>query len=609
LSDAQRLKIPTRVPLPAGFTLHHGAYSIVRVVGEGGFSLTYLAYEGTRRLPVAVKEFFPMGCVRDGLQIVPASTWDATSFSAARANFLNEGAILERFNHPGIVRVYATYEENGTAYMMMEYLPGESLAQGLARRGPMNRAQAMEVARQVGAALQAVHSSGVVHSDVKPENVIKTPDGRLVLLDFGVSRGYLSSKAAKGAMQAVSPGYSPPEQYHYGKALTPASDVYAMGATLWHLLTGRLTPDARSRTHGMALAPLIDLNPTVDDELWMAIERALQVDPQRRQENVRQFLEQLGLDKDSAANPGLFADGPVPAFDVSLVGEMFGHEAAVTCLALHPNGQLLVSGDKLGLIRLWTWPDGQPLGVVPGHGQAVSSLAISSDGLLLASGCLGGRITLWDMTLGKDLQVLAQTGPAVQGLAFSPVENCLACALTDATIRIYRPGQNVPVVLKEHEGPVNGVCYSPNGQWLASCGNDAALKFHDASTLRTLRALRGHERIVQSVGFSRDCNLLLSSSNDLSARVWDLGAGFELRRLKGHKGMVWQAQFASDPELIVTASSDRRLRWFRLDTGREIKSVEAHSSHCKAILCDPARPLVASCGGDNVVRIWQFGYR
>ena len=596
-----------RVPLSPGTLLKGGAYQIAESIGQGGFSLTYLGHEGSRRLPVAIKEMFPVGCTREGLKVVPANNWDGHSFAAALESFMGEGKLLERFNHPGIVKVYALFEENSSAYLVMEFLQGESLFQGLQRRGAMNQTQALEVARQVGEALQIVHMGGLIHSDIKPENIIRTEDGRLVLLDFGVSRGYLSSKSSKAAMVAVSPGYSPPEQYDRGKALTPASDVYALSATLFHLLTQKTPPDAGRRVKGAPLPPLIELNPTISDRFWKAIEKGLRLEPETRAESVDAFLDILGaLDETDGNRPTLGAKQAPAILNVVKLVELTGHQGAIFFLKLHPNGKLLVSGSKDGSVRLWSWPEGQPVGVLRAHDGPLCGLAISPDGHVLATAGVPGEVKMWSMDTGQVVKILRTGIPPVHDLAFPPDGMALAAAIADGTVQFFSPQMAQPVVLAGHSGVVNSVAFSPDGRLMATASNDAMIHLWELATPALVRILKGHGRVVQHVEFSHDSKLLTSASNDLSVKVWDVAAGLELRKFRGHGAMVFRAGFTCDPDLVVTAAADKKLRFFRLETGREFQCVEADESKVMALACDPNHPLIATGGADGKIRIWQF---
>lgn len=591
---------PPREPLPEGSTLRSGVYTVGPVVGVGGFSLTYLAYQSALNLPVAIKEFFPNGCIRKDDGVHPLPPWDVANFAAAMETFVREGQTLERFHHPGIVRVHGQFQENRSAYLVEELLEGETLGEGLTRAGVMPQTQALQVAQQAGQALTVVHAGGLVHSDIKPDNIFWTYEGRYVILDFGVSRGYLSEKASKEGMAAVSPGYSPPEQYDRNCKLTPVADVYSLAATMYHLLGGRPPHDARKRMKGEKLTSLRAVNATVSAEVEHAIFHALQLETKRRPAGMRQFMEELGLD--TVMKPG----GVLPSTEFDLLADEMAHPGGVTSLALHGDTRRLFSGGKDGRISLWSWPEMKLIGSLAAHNQPVNALAVSPDGGYLVSGSQSGESKLWDSTQGCVLQTLLQAGPAVQRLAFHPDGSFVAAGFTDGTCALLGPALPHGQSWQAHKGSVNALDMSPDGHLLATGADDKAVHLWRLPDGRFLRALAGHDKLLQSVRFSPDGRLLITGSNDLSVRVWDLNAQMEMRILKGHRGMVWDASFTASPDVVVTVSADRCLRAFRIDNGRQFALSEAHEGWARAMAVCWTEPLVATGGADGHVRVWRI---
>lgn len=586
-----------RIPLPEDSLLQNGLYRLGPLVGTGGFSLTYRATQSALQLPVAIKEFFPTGCTRDPetLEIKPGSSWDQASFDAALDLFQKEGSTIERFQHHNIVRVHGQFKEHASAYLVEELLLGETLGEGLARAGTMPQTQALQVAQQVGLGLVVVHAGGLIHSDIKPDNLFWTVEDRYVILDFGVSRGYLSERAARESMAAVSPGYSPPEQYERGITLTPAADVYALAATLYHLLVGYPPVDARRRMKGEKLTAIRSLNDTVGADIEAAVFAGLSLDPKRRPSSMRKMMSALGLETAATAHH----EKPR---EFGLHAEKSAHAAGVAALALHK--PRLYSAGKDGRICVWSWPDLEQLGSLPAHLGPVNALAVSPDGGYLASGSASGEVKLWDSVQGVTLHTLVASGPAVQRLCFHPDGGFLIASFIDGTCSMLGPNLPAPQRWMAHKGAVNGLDTSPDGLQLATVADDKTLNIWRLPDARYLRSLHGHEKIVQSVRFSPDGRLLLTGSNDLSARLWDLSSGQELRHLKGHRGMVWDAAFTASPDAVVTVSADKCLRGFRVDSGRPFVTSEAHDGWTRALTTDWDEPLVATGGADGWVRVW-----
>ena len=280
--------------LPEGSRLGAGRYQVLRVLGRGGFGITYEV--GDRRLKrrVAMKELFPDSAVRHGSLVLthPQARLD---FRAARERFMREARVLARFTHPGIVRVYEVFEEHGTAYMIMELLRGRTLVEILHDRGhPFDEEEVLDVAARVAAALRPVHAAGVLHRDVNPANVMLTNHGRIVVIDFGLVRDYDQSRT-DGMTRMVTPGYAPLEQYRGEGRFGPPTDVYGLAATCYRLATGQVPVSAVERDGGRELPAPHRLNSGISKQVSDAILDGLELDPGHRPRDLDSFLARLGV--------------------------------------------------------------------------------------------------------------------------------------------------------------------------------------------------------------------------------------------------------------------------------------------------------------------------
>lgn len=287
--------------LPAGTKLRQGAYTVGKVWGQGGFGLTYKAGDMTLRRFVAIKEFFPAGCSRTGATVTPAHTTRAETFARSKANFVREATTLARFNHPGIVRVYSVFEENNTAYMVMEFLEGQTLGQRLQEKGVLPETEVTPILRQVVEALQAVHGAGLLHRDLKPDNIFLASDGRVVLIDFGTAREFAPDKT-RAMTRELTPGYAPLEQYSDQARFGPYTDVYALGATLYHCLIGEAPPSSLDRAVGVELKAPEQVNPHLGRAVSQAMLWALRPQASERPQTAREFLEAFEGTRATAAD-------------------------------------------------------------------------------------------------------------------------------------------------------------------------------------------------------------------------------------------------------------------------------------------------------------------
>ena len=295
--------------LPPGTKLQGGVYSVGRVLGQGGFGITYLGGDIRARRPVAIKEFFPYGSTRRGPNVHPFGGLPASEYGTARGRFLDEARILARFDHPGIVDVYGTFEENNTAYMVMELLRGKSLGQLIEEQGPLAERDGIAYIRRVGQALAVVHQANLLHRDLKPDNIMLTGDGEVVLIDFGTARAFAAGKTGRMTTM-VTPGYAPLEQYGQSVRFGPFTDVYALAATLYHVLTGQMPASATDRASGVDLTPPRALNPSISQVTSDAILWAMSMRVDQRPQTVQEFLD--GLPSADAVQPPPAPGSPAP---------------------------------------------------------------------------------------------------------------------------------------------------------------------------------------------------------------------------------------------------------------------------------------------------------
>ena len=298
--------------LPEG-TVLAGQYIIERVLGQGGFGITYEAEDHKTGGRVAVKEFFPdsMATRTNQTTVSPFSGERGESFAYGKTCFLQEAETLARFiGNENIVRIHSYFEENGTAYFVMDFIEGTSFDEYLKERGgKISFDDAAGILIPVMDALNAVHSQGIVHRDVTPDNIYITKEGVVKLLDFGAARYSLGDKS-RSLDVILKHGFAPKEQYTRRGRQGPYTDVYALGATFYFALTGRRPPDSVERMDEDDLVPPSSLGVQLSAEAEDAILQALSVQPSDRFQSMAAFKNALqNLQQDEAAEPVLAAVG------------------------------------------------------------------------------------------------------------------------------------------------------------------------------------------------------------------------------------------------------------------------------------------------------------
>ena len=272
--------------LREGTILQQNRYRITHLLGRGGMGAVYAARHLSLEIPVALKE------------LTPQADLDPEMLAQLRAQFKREAMTLARLNHNNLVRVLDSFEEGGNAYLVMEMVEGESLADRIGREGALAAPLVLRWAHQLLDALAYCHGQNVLHRDIKPTNIIIRPDEQAVLVDFGLVK--LWDPRDPRTMTVVrgmgTPEYAPPEQYEAESGSTDVrSDIYGLGATLYHALVGQAPPTATKRiVNPAALIPVCALNPNIDPAIETALMRALELRPIDRFQNAREMANVLG---------------------------------------------------------------------------------------------------------------------------------------------------------------------------------------------------------------------------------------------------------------------------------------------------------------------------
>lgn len=319
-----------RNALPAGHVIE--GYRVNSVLGAGGFGITYQATELSIGRLVAIKEFFPSGiAVRDtdSQSVHPDSDRSADDFEYGLGRFADEAKTLVMLEHPSIVPVLRFFEANGSAYMVMAYQDGMSLAELLRRRATLGERETLGIIHPLLDGLESVHAAGFTHRDVKPANIMIRANGQPMLIDFGSARVALGDRT-RTIMYSV--GYAPPEQYDSLGDQQAWTDIYALSATIYHCLTGAAPPDAMSRasaTMRNRSDPMLTFEKAakhaVSQALAEAVTAGLSVIETDRPRSITAFRELIALDgaveKDPKPEVEVEPAAPSPELEDTISGE------------------------------------------------------------------------------------------------------------------------------------------------------------------------------------------------------------------------------------------------------------------------------------------------
>lgn len=289
--------------LPIG-TFLNKRYLVGCAIGGGGFGITYVGYDTLLNIKVAIKEYYPSGAANRSstAKVYPTSGGGRDSFEIGKKRFLNEAAILSGFiGDSGIVTLRDFFEANGTAYIIMEFLEGQDLRAYLDGHGALSFDEALELVTPAIKALERVHAKGIIHGDISPSNIMRLNSGEIKILDFGTARNQGSDENYNSSMM-LKPGYAPEEQFRQQGELGPWTDVYAISATIYKLITNVTPENSTDRFFKDTLAAPSKLGAKIRPAQEAALLKGMAVSAKNRTRTMGELLESLNRSKLSAVD-------------------------------------------------------------------------------------------------------------------------------------------------------------------------------------------------------------------------------------------------------------------------------------------------------------------
>jgi serine/threonine protein kinase len=539
-------------------------YRAIKLIGQGGFGRTFQAIDEDKPSHpfCVIKQFYPQ-------------VEGTASAQKAADLFLQEAVALEKLNHPHIPELLAYFiTEDHNQYLVQEFIDGYNLRQELADRGVSSVAEIIELLTTLLPTLEYIHNLGFIHRDIKPENIIRDLGGQLYLVDFGAAKEISNNPQTHGTTIGT-PEFMAPEQ-GWGKAF-PSSDLYSLGVTSIHLLTGispfSLFDDARDTWIWRDY-----LSHLIDDRVGNILDKLIQPKPIDRYQSATEVLlalEEPKLpDRDDASTPSL-PPNPIPSNTSSQPWQCIytynWHNKPINSIALFPNGQYLISGDEGGTVAIWNLAFPQPIATYCIN-HPLCAVAASPNNSQIATGDKNRKIQLRRreavMTSMKELHVDLST-------------------------------------LDSHGGFVYTVQFSPNGKLLASGGADSRLRLWDADRGTIIATLDGHLRSVTALRFMPNGQILISGSADGTIRFWDLVRRQLLKTIQAHQDKIYDLALSRDGKTIISCSSDRTLSIVQLANARH-HSIDSAIDRVLALAVSPDGKQVAGGLMDGNIQIWDI---
>ncbi|BAI93121.1 serine/threonine protein kinase [Arthrospira platensis FACHB-971] len=613
-----------------GASLHlKDRYRMVRILGESANSRTFLAVDEDKpsKPQCTIKQFI------GSPENIDSRTGEIDCYKPIEVDLRCRARELERIGHNALIpELWASFEENGSKYFVHEYIRGRNLADELASDGVFGEIQIWELLTSVLPVLEVVHDNGIVHGDIKPENIVRSPqyDGsggnRLSLVDFGSAIPLVEVEQYPGERMMGAAEYVAPEQTqgHFDGR----NDLYSLGVTCLHLMTD-VSPfelfDVKSNTWVWRDY----IKRPVSRRLGRILDKLVERNPARRYQSASEAIAALKR----GPTAGAFAESSDQQWILTAWGGI-----ALTILSLILASRLPTrvpetpSRPEIPVRRMPevrpNYNRNRPNNYRRGYQNRQSSgvrtlrsgdgpiwsLAITPDGQLVASGQTDGSINLVDIDTGTVVNTLSGHNQPVGTIAIAPEGRFLASAGGDGTIRIWDLWNSRLVrVLPGHRSWVHALAFSPDGASLASAGGDGSIRLWNVDTGFEERTLRGYGEQIQAIVFSANGEMLISGSSNGLLELWDRETGQLRRSLAAHPQAIWSLAVSPDGQTLATGSWDRTVRLWDLNrleleyfTSLPLQTLTGHGDKIQSLSFSPDGQTLASGDFDGTIKLWPI---
>ncbi|GAB1542533.1 hypothetical protein NUACC21_52070 [Scytonema sp. NUACC21] len=599
-------------------------YRIIKVLSnEGGFSKTYLAEDIDKLNELCVvKQFAPK---------FPEST----VLQKAIELFQEEAKRLQQLGENSqIPTLFAYFEQNMYLFLVQQYIDGENLRKEVERTGQYGEKETRRFLLDLLPVLKFIHERGVIHRDIKPQNIIRRrSDGRLVLIDFGASKQLSTTVQTKTGTTIGSHGYTPIEQMQYGQAYA-ASDLFSLGATCFFLLTGMSPSDVwMQKGYSWVTGWQEYLASPISAELAQVINKLLTVNYQERYQSADEVYKSIvqQLSPPPLLPPTLISS----KLSIRLNNQRMFISIAVLLIGL---GGVWYLQYRSSLEKTVIAPVNEPANSTSGdrkltdetssndhttntpvandgssenlrgHSSDVNTIAFNPTGLTIASGSDDKSIILWDLQSKLSIGTLTGHTGYIYSIAFAPDGKMLASGGSDKTIILWDVERKKQIAtLKGHEGSVTSIAFAPDGKTLASGSLDGTVRlWNTVSQQQIATPLKGHNQPVSSIAFTLDSYTLISSSYDSSIVLWDVVSKQKIITLKGHKNSVFSIALSPDSLMLASSGEDRTIQLWDLATQQRIRTFLGHTDRVNSVAFSPDGKKLVSGSHDNTIRLWDL---
>jgi serine/threonine protein kinase len=568
-----------------------GQYDIVSTLGQGGMATVYRARQASMQRDVAIK-------------VISGQLSSNPDFMT---RFEHEARLIAHLQHAHILPVYDFGREGHTLFLAMRLVDGGSLDQRL-RSGPLSVPETVRIFSQIASALNYAHQEGVIHRDLKPNNILLDKSGSPYLTDFGIAKVLQSSMAltATGTVMGT-PSYMSPEQWR-GAALDGRTDIYALGVMLYEMLTGQLpftgeTPYVLMYKHFDELPPFPGtVNPSLPQAIDDVIHKAMAKNQEDRYASADAMVAAL---VQAVGGNAAFAASPTPIMQrlednqPTIIGDADTNKAASATSALTAMPPQIIPQPQKAE---------QPTLKSSASQKRIRLAALLSGLLLVILLAGGGAYFISSRPLYHEVKRIEGHTNWVEAISWSPDGSKLASASDDKTIQIWNPASGESLLtLRGHTETVSSIAWSPDGSKLASTSDDKTLRVWNSTTGAMLTTLKGDPLGgPRYLAWNKDGTKLAIGTDNGKVQLWNLEPETEPVTIRSEQGWLTAIAWNPDNTKLANGTQDNAIQVWDVNSGKLLVTFPAHTGFIYALNWSPDGNKLASASLDGTVHLWDM---